>query len=74
MPAGNLTLVNIEKGTVVAAGLKTTAQAEKKILEDLKTYNVGDKVTYAVLSPYKAFGDQGIRTFEAVPETEGEAK
>lgn len=74
MPAGNLTLVNMETGTVVAAGLKTIAQAEKSIMENLKTYKPGDKVTYKVLSPYKAFGDQGVKTFEAIDNSEESSK
>ena len=70
MPAGNLTLVNMDNGTVVATGLKTVSQVEKAIIENLKTHKLGDKVTYTTLSPYKAFGDKGVKTFEAVEVTE----
>jgi len=74
MPAGNLTLVNVDNGTVVATGLKTVSQVEKAIVENLKTHSAGAKVTYAALSPYKPFGDKGIKTFEAVEQTEAASK
>jgi hypothetical protein len=68
MPSGNLTVVNNSNGKVVATGCKTIKQVESAIYDYLSSMAIEDSnsivsASFSVMSPYKKFGDSGIKGY-----------
>lgn len=69
MPAGNLTVVDNVTGVVVATGCRTVKQAELEIFNHMReiaaeTEDENIARSYSLMSPYKKFGDSGVKGFE----------
>jgi len=68
MPAGNLCLVHQPSGEIVATGQKTVKQVERTILDHMakmakKTTNTDVVSSYQLFTPYKGFGDGGVKAY-----------